>query len=48
MLLAEEDGQVLGLTICGESRDPDTGDEVGEVRMMFTAAGSWGAEWAAP
>jgi GNAT superfamily N-acetyltransferase len=42
MLLAEEEGEVLGLTICGENRDPDTGDEVGEVRMMFTAAGSWG------
>jgi L-amino acid N-acyltransferase YncA len=42
MLLAEEDGQVLGLTICGECRDADAGDHVGEVRMMFAAAGAWG------
>ena len=42
MLLAEDDGELLGLTICGESRDPDAGDDVGEVRMIFAAAGAWG------
>jgi GNAT superfamily N-acetyltransferase len=38
MLLAEEDGELLGMTICGESRDADAG----EVRIMFAAAGAWG------
>jgi GNAT superfamily N-acetyltransferase len=42
MLLAEEDGELLGLTACGESRDPDAGDTVGEVRTIFVAAGGWG------
>jgi GNAT superfamily N-acetyltransferase len=42
MLLAEEDGELLGMTICGDSRDTDASDHVGEVRMMFAAAGAWG------
>jgi GNAT superfamily N-acetyltransferase len=42
MLLAEGAGEMLGFTVCGECRDPDAGDDVGEVRMMFTAAGAWG------
>jgi GNAT superfamily N-acetyltransferase len=42
MLLAEEDGELLGFTACGESRDPDAGHAVGEVRSMFVAAGGWG------
>jgi GNAT superfamily N-acetyltransferase len=42
MLLAEEDGELLGFTACGESRDPDAGDSVGEVRTLFVAAGGWG------
>jgi GNAT superfamily N-acetyltransferase len=42
MLLAEDGGEMLGFTVCGECRDPDAGDETGEVRMMFTAAGGWG------
>jgi GNAT superfamily N-acetyltransferase len=41
MLLAEEDGELLGFTACGESRDPDAGDDVGEVRTLFVAAGGW-------
>ena len=41
MLLAEEDGELLGLTVCGESRDEDAGDHVGEVRSLFVAAGGW-------
>jgi GNAT superfamily N-acetyltransferase len=42
MLLAEEDGELLGFTACGESRDPDAGDAIGEVRTLFVAAGGWG------
>ncbi len=41
MLLAEHDGDLLGLTACGASRDPDAGNEVGEVRTLFVAAGGW-------
>ena len=41
LLLAEDDGQLLGLTTCGASRDPDAGEEVGEVRTIFVAAGGW-------
>ena len=42
MLLAEEEGELLGFTACGESRDPDASDAVGEVRTMFVAPGGWG------
>jgi L-amino acid N-acyltransferase YncA len=42
MLLAEEAGEMLGFTICGECRDADASDEVGEVRMMFAASSAWG------
>jgi GNAT superfamily N-acetyltransferase len=42
MLMAEEDGELLGMTVCGACRDADAGDHVGEVRMMFAAAGAWG------
>jgi len=42
MLAAEDDGALLGITVCGENRDPDAGAEVGEVRMMFAVAGRWG------
>jgi GNAT superfamily N-acetyltransferase len=41
LMLAEEDGELLGLTACGASRDPDAGGEVGEVRTLFVAAGGW-------
>jgi GNAT superfamily N-acetyltransferase len=41
MLLAEEDGELLGVTTCGESRDDDTGPSVGEVRTFFVAPGRW-------
>jgi GNAT superfamily N-acetyltransferase len=41
MLVAEEDGELLGLTTCGVSRDPDAGPETGEVRTLFVAAGRW-------
>jgi GNAT superfamily N-acetyltransferase len=42
MLVAEEeDGELLGFTACGESRDPDAGAAVGEVQTLFVATGSW-------
>jgi GNAT superfamily N-acetyltransferase len=43
MLVAEEGTELLGLTACGESRDPDAGPETGEVHTLFVAAGSWRA-----
>jgi ribosomal protein S18 acetylase RimI-like enzyme len=41
LLLAEENGDALGFCTCGESRDPDTAAEVGEVRTLFVAPGAW-------
>jgi GNAT superfamily N-acetyltransferase len=41
MLLAEEGGELLGFTACGENRDADAGPSVGEVRTLFVAAGGW-------
>jgi GNAT superfamily N-acetyltransferase len=41
MLLAEEDGELLGFTACGESRDPDAGATAGEVQTFFVAPGHW-------
>ena len=41
MLLAEEGGELLGFTACGESRDPDAASHAGEVRTLFVAAGRW-------
>jgi GNAT superfamily N-acetyltransferase len=41
MLLAEEDGELLGFCTCGESRDEDAGRAVGEVRSFFVAGGHW-------
>jgi GNAT superfamily N-acetyltransferase len=42
MLMAEEDGELLGFSACGESRDEDAAPGVGEVRSLFVAAGRWG------
>jgi GNAT superfamily N-acetyltransferase len=42
MLLVEDDGALLGCAVCGESRDPDAGADVGEVRTMFAAPVAWG------
>jgi RimJ/RimL family protein N-acetyltransferase len=42
MLLADDGGEMLGVTVCGESRDPDAGDHVGELRMIFAAPAAWG------
>ena len=41
-LIAEEDGELLGFSACGESRDEDAAPTVGEVRSFFVAAGRWG------
>jgi ribosomal protein S18 acetylase RimI-like enzyme len=41
MLLVEEEGEILGLTVCGECRDPDAPPSVGEIRLIFVAAGGW-------
>jgi GNAT superfamily N-acetyltransferase len=42
ILMAEEDGELLGFSACGESRDEDAAPGVGEVRSLFVAAGRWG------
>jgi GNAT superfamily N-acetyltransferase len=42
MLMAEEEGELLGFSACGESRDDDAHPSVGEVRSFFVAAGHWG------
>jgi GNAT superfamily N-acetyltransferase len=42
MLMAEDESGMLGFTMPGESRDPDAGDEVGEVRTMFVVPAAWG------
>jgi GNAT superfamily N-acetyltransferase len=42
MLMAEDEGGMLGFTMCGESRDADATDEVGEVRTMFAVPAAWG------
>jgi GNAT superfamily N-acetyltransferase len=41
MLLVEEDGELLGMSACGESRDDDVDASVGEVRSFFIAPGHW-------
>jgi len=41
-VLVEEDGELLGISTCGESRDDDVDESVGEIRTFFVAPGSWG------
>jgi ribosomal protein S18 acetylase RimI-like enzyme len=41
MLMAEENGELLGFSACGESRDEDAVPRVGELRSLFVAAGHW-------
>jgi GNAT superfamily N-acetyltransferase len=43
LLMAEDDGRVVGYVGCGSSRDEDTGDEVGEVRSLFVSPSHWRA-----
>jgi GNAT superfamily N-acetyltransferase len=42
-VLVEEDGELLGISTCGASRDDDVDDSVGEIRSFFVAPGRWGA-----
>jgi GNAT superfamily N-acetyltransferase len=41
LLLVEEDGELLGMSTCGESRDDDLDASVGEVRSFFVTPGHW-------
>jgi GNAT superfamily N-acetyltransferase len=41
LLVADRDGELVGYTACGESRDPDTVPETGEIRTLFVLPGSW-------
>jgi GNAT superfamily N-acetyltransferase len=41
MLMAEDGGELLGCSACGESRDDDADPSVGEVRSFFVAADRW-------
>jgi GNAT superfamily N-acetyltransferase len=41
MLIAEEDGELVGFSTSGECRDPDAGAGIGEIRSFFVAAGRW-------
>jgi ribosomal protein S18 acetylase RimI-like enzyme len=41
VLVAEEDGALLGFVACGECRDPDAGPGTGELQTFFVAAESW-------
>jgi GNAT superfamily N-acetyltransferase len=41
MLVADADGELLGFTACGESRDSDAAPNAGEIRTFFVAAGRW-------
>jgi GNAT superfamily N-acetyltransferase len=43
LLMAEDDGTVVGYTGCGASRDVDVGDDVGEVRSLFVSPSHWRA-----
>ena len=41
LIVAEEDGELIGFVGCGPSRDPEPEPGVGEVRSFFVAAGRW-------
>ena len=41
LLMAEDAGEVVGYTACGESRDADAAPEVGELRTMFVSPARW-------
>jgi GNAT superfamily N-acetyltransferase len=40
--VVEDDGELVGVSACGESRDEDVDDSVGEIRSFFVAPGRWG------
>jgi GNAT superfamily N-acetyltransferase len=39
--VADRDGELLGHTTFGTSRDPDVGPDVGEVRAFFVSPATW-------
>jgi ribosomal protein S18 acetylase RimI-like enzyme len=41
VLIAEDEGELVGFSTSGESRDDDAGAGVGEIRSFFVAAGWW-------
>jgi GNAT superfamily N-acetyltransferase len=41
ILMAEDDGELVGFSAGGESRDEDAEASVGEIRSLFVAAGRW-------
>jgi len=41
VLVAEEDGELLGYVGCGTNRDPNAPAEAGEVRSMFVGSSAW-------
>jgi L-amino acid N-acyltransferase YncA len=41
ILVAEEEGELLGYTAFGTSRDDDVDDRVGEVRTFFVSPSAW-------
>jgi GNAT superfamily N-acetyltransferase len=40
-LVADREGELLGHTTFGTSRDPDVGPDVGEVRSFFVSPAAW-------
>lgn len=41
ILVVDDGGELAGFSTCGESRDPDAGSDVGELRTLFVAAVRW-------
>ena len=41
MLVAVDDGGLLGYVGCGTNRDPDASPQAGEVRSMFVVSSAW-------
>jgi GNAT superfamily N-acetyltransferase len=39
LLVADAEGELLGFTACGTSRDPDVSSDTGEVQTFFVASG---------
>ena len=40
-LVAEEDGELIGFTVCGASRDDDSDAATGEIQTFFVSPASW-------
>jgi GNAT superfamily N-acetyltransferase len=41
VVVEDDDCELVGVSACGESRDDDVDDSVGEVRSFFVAPGRW-------